>query len=159
MNNLATVPKNGTLKSTKPNVNFQNWTTNWLDEFLNKDIRSGFNLSTNSILTLPKVNIKETADMFVLDMAIPGLKKSDLSITFDNQSLSVVTDLEGEKDSEVLNFIRKEFNYSSFKRSFTLPESIDQEKINAKYQNGVLSIYLSKRDEAKQKPPKTINIS
>ena len=97
--------------------------------------------------------------MFVLDMAIPGLKKSDLFITFDNQSLSVVADLEVEKKSEDLKFIRKEFDYSSFKRSFTLPELIDKEKINAQYQNGILSIYLSKRDEAKQKSPKTINIS
>lgn len=159
MSNLISVPKNGSLKSTNSKLNFPNWTTNWLDEFLNNDLIYGFSSASNPLMTVPKANIKETPEAYFIDMSIPGLRKSDFIIRLDNHQLSISTNIENELPSEGVKFIRKEFSYKSFKRTFSLPETINDEKIDAKYYNGILSIHLPKRDEAKQKPVKTIKIS
>jgi HSP20 family protein len=110
-------------------------------------------------MTLPKVNIKESADAFTVEMAIPGLKKSDFHIDIENQSLCISTEIKQENEQSEENYTRREFGYSSFKRTFSLPESVDDDKIDAKYSDGILSILLPKKEEAKQKPPRTINIS
>ena len=92
-------------------------------------------------------------------MAVPGLKKSDFQLDLDNQILSISTEIKKENDQKEENYTRREFGYASFKRTFTLPESVDEEKINAKYEDGILSILLPKKEEAKQKPARTIRIS
>jgi HSP20 family protein len=110
-------------------------------------------------MSLPKVNIKETADAYFVEMAVPGLKKSDFQIDLDNQILSIATEVEEENETKEQNYTRREFGYSSFKRSFTLPETVDDGKIKANYNEGILSIHLPKKEEAKQKPPRNIKIS
>jgi HSP20 family protein len=109
-------------------------------------------------MTLPKVNIKETPDAFVVDMAVPGMKKSDFHIDLENQTLCISTELNEENEHTEENYTRREFGYASFKRTFSLPDSVNDEKIDAKYLDGILSILLPKKEEAKQKPPRTINI-
>ena len=158
MNNLVTVPKNGSLANTNSNANFPNL-SNWLDDIFNRELPSVFTSNFNTGISLPKVNIKETADVFTVEMAVPGLKKSDFQIDLDNQILSISTEIKKEKDHKEENYTRREFGYASFKRTFTLPESVDEEKINAKYEDGILSILLPKKEEAKQKPARTIRIS
>jgi HSP20 family protein len=74
MSNLVNVPKNGSLTNTNSNVNFPTW-SNWIDDIFNRDLPSVFTSNFNTGITLPKVNIKETADAFIVDMAVPGLKK------------------------------------------------------------------------------------
>jgi len=158
MSNLVNVPKNGSLANTNSNVNFPSW-SNWLDDIFNRDLPSVFTSNFNTGISLPKVNIMETADAFLVDMAVPGLKKSDFQLNLDNQLLSISTELKEEKEHEEENYTRREFGYSSFKRTFTLPESVDEDKIDARYKDGILSIHLPKKEEAKQKPARTIKIS
>ncbi|WP_250435896.1 Hsp20/alpha crystallin family protein [Hanstruepera flava] len=158
MSNLINVPKNGSLTNTNSNLNFPNW-SNWLDDIFNRDLPFVFTSNFNNGITLPKVNIKETADAFMVHMAVPGLKKSDFHIDLDNQVLSISSEVKEENEHETANYTRREFGYSSFKRTFNLPESVDEEKIDAHYNDGILSILLPKKEEARRKPPKTIEIS
>ncbi|SFO00258.1 HSP20 family protein [Bizionia echini] len=158
MSNLVNVPKNGSLAKTNSNADFPSWSS-WLDEVFNRDLSSVFTSNFNSGMSLPKVNIKENADAFEVEMAVPGLKKSDFKIDVDNKVLSISTETKEDNKHEEPNYTRREFGYASFKRTFTLPESVDDEKINANYNDGILSILLPKKEEAKQKPSRTIEIS
>lgn len=158
MSNLVNVPKNRSLVNRNSNENFLTW-SNWLDDIFNRDLPSVFPSNFNTGITLPKVNIKETADAFMVEMAVPGLKKSDFHIDLDNQVLLIYTESKEENEHKEENYARREFGYSSFKRTFTLPESVNDEKINANYNEGILSILLPKKEEAKQKPVRSIKIS
>ncbi|MRH99810.1 Hsp20 family protein [Kriegella sp. EG-1] len=158
MSNLVNVPKNGGLANTNSNTSFPTL-SHWIDDIFNRDLPSVFTSNFNTGITLPKVNIKETADDFRVEMAVPGLKKSDFQIDLDNQLLSISTETKNESEQKGENYTRREFGYSSFKRTFNLPESVDEEKIKANYQDGILSIFLPKKEEAKQKPARTIKIS
>ena len=117
------------------------------------------NSTTNT--TIPAVNIKETAGSFVVDMAAPGMKKNDFSIELDGNLLTITSEKQDqfeEKNDE--KFTRKEFAYQSFRRTFQLPkEVVDADKIEAKYENGVLHLLVPKKEEAKQRPPRMIKIS
>lgn len=158
MSNLINVPKNGSLANTNSNVNFPSW-SNWIDDIFNRDLPSVFTSNFNTGISLPKVNIMETADAFIVEMAVPGLKKSDFHLNLENQVLSISTELKEENEHEEENYTRREFGYSSFRRTYTLPESINEDKIDARYKDGILSIHLPKKEEAKQKPARTIKIS
>ncbi len=158
MSNLVSVPKNGSLSNSNSNQNFPTL-SNWLDDIINRDLPSVFASNFNTGITLPKVNIKETPDDFLVEMAVPGLKKSDLHIYIDNLVLSISSETTEENEQKEENYTRREFGYSAFKRTFTLPESVDEEKINANYKEGILSILLPKKEEAKQKPARSIKIS
>jgi len=159
MSNLASVPKKGSLVNSNSNQNFPTL-SNWLDDIFNRDlIPSVFTSNFNTGITLPKVNIKETANDFEVEMAVPGLKKSDFQIEIDNQVLSISTETKEENERKEENYTRREFGYSSFKRTFTLPKSVNADKINASYNEGILSILLPKKEEAKQKPARSIKIS
>tara|TARA_R110000868_G_scaffold410962_1_gene701096 strand:+ start:1769 stop:2245 length:477 start_codon:yes stop_codon:yes gene_type:complete len=158
MDTLVNVPKSGSLSNTNSGLNFPTW-SRWIDDVLTNDLPSVFRSNFNTGITLPKVNIKETAEAFMVDMAVPGLKKSDFHIDLDNQLLSISTEMKEENESNENNYTRREFGYASFKRSFTLPESVDDAKIDARYNDGILSIHLPKKEEAKQKPARTIKIS
>tara|TARA_R110002050_G_scaffold177889_1_gene311093 strand:+ start:60416 stop:60886 length:471 start_codon:yes stop_codon:yes gene_type:complete len=156
MGNLVTTRKNGSKVSTNSNgLSYPTWSS-WLDEAFNWELPSVFITNYNS---LPEVNIRETKDAYFVDMAVPGLKKSDFRINLDNQVLSICTEVEENNEQKEDNFIRREFGYSSFKRSFSLPKTINEDDINAKYTDGVLSIHLPKNEEAIQNPARTIKIS
>ncbi|MBU3822873.1 Hsp20/alpha crystallin family protein [Flavobacteriaceae bacterium XHP0103] len=160
MSNLATVTKNGGLTTANKNrlSNFPNLST-WLEDFPLGDFPSLFSTNFNTGISLPKVNIKEVADAFVVEMAVPGLKKSDFKIDLDNHVLSISAELKEENEEKETGYTRREFGYSSFKRTFTLPETVDDNKIKANYKEGILSVNLPKKEEAKQKPARTIDIS
>lgn len=158
MNSIVSVPKNGSLVSNNSNQNFPTL-SNWFDDLFNRDVPSVLASNFNTGITLPKVNIKETADAFMVEMAVPGLKKTDFQIDIDQQALSIATETKEKQEEKEANYTRREFGYSSFKRTFTLPESVNEEKINATYEQGILSIVLPKKEEAKQKPARRIKIS
>ena len=121
MSNLVSVPKKGSLVNSNSNQNFPTL-SNWLDDIFNRDlIPSAFTSNFNTGITLPKVNIKETANDFAVEMAVPGLKKSDFQIDIDNQVLSISTETKEDNEHKEENYTRREFGYSSFKRTFTLP--------------------------------------
>jgi len=127
-------------------------------EFFNRDLFDQFNAGFNNS-TMPAVNIKETKNDFIVEVAAPGMKKDDFKIELDNKLLVISSENE-EKREEVKEgeFTRKEFSYRSFKRSFTLPDSVEDGKIKANYADGVLSIMLPKKEEAKEKPKRMIKI-
>lgn len=159
MNALTNVPKNGGLSRTSnSSFHLPTWSS-LLDDFFNRDLTGVFSQNFNTGMSLPKVNIKETADSYYVEMAVPGLKKSDFQIDLDNQVLSIATQVEEKSEEKEENYTRREFGYASFKRSFTLPETVDDSNIKANYNEGILSIKLPKKEEAKQKPPRNIKIS
>lgn len=159
MNTLAKVSNNGGLTQTNPNrqSNLPMWSL--IDEVFNRDWPSVFSQNFNTGMSLPMVNIRETADAYYVEMAVPGLKKSDFHIDLDNQVLSISTETDEENERKEETYTRREFGYSSFRRAFTLPETVDDGKIKAEYNEGILSIHLPKKEEAKQKPTRSIQIS
>lgn len=97
--------------------------------------------------TRPAVNIKENETGYSLELAAPGFEKEDFKIDLDHDLLSISVEKENKTEEEKDGYTRREFNYSSFKRSFTLPESVDREKIQASYTNGILSVALPKKEQ------------
>ena len=159
MSNLVTTRKNGSMANTNSNSYTTPSWSSWIDEVFNRDLPSVFTSNFNTGMTMPKVNIRETKDAYFVDMAVPGLKKSDFHIDLDNKILSIATEMQESNDQQEANFTRREFGYSSFKRSFSLPETVNEDEIKAEYGEGVLSIHLPKKEEAIQKPARNIKIS
>lgn len=118
---------------------------NIFDEVFNRSI-SDF-VGSDFVMNMPSVNIVENEAGFTLDLAAPGLAKDEFKIDIEKDRLFVSAKKENVEEVTEGKFTRKEFNYSSFKRSFFLPKSIDNEAIEANYENGVLSIVLPKRAE------------
>ncbi|MDO6492500.1 MAG: Hsp20/alpha crystallin family protein [Cellulophaga sp.] len=158
MSNLINVPKNGGLTSTNSPINFPNW-SRVIDDMFNVDLPTVFTSNFNTGISLPKVNIKETPDSYLVSMAAPGLSKSNFQVEIDNHSLSISAEIKEEEQTNEEQYTRREFGYSSFKRTFTLPETVNDSKIEATYDMGILNINLPKKEEAKQKPARKINIS
>ena len=130
----------------------------FFNDFFNRDI---FDLSNTSFdnSTLPAVNIKESKDEYIVEVAAPGMKKDDFKIELDNNLLIISSETETKnEEKEEGQFTRREFSYSAFKRSFTLPKTIEEKHINANYNDGVLVINLPKKEEAKEKPRRLITI-
>lgn len=107
----------------------------------------------------PRVNIKENEDGFTLDLATPGIDKKDLSIELNNDVLTIASKVEKEENESKENFSRREYYHQSFERSFTLPDSVNSDNIKAKYENGILSVSIPKKEEAKPKPKLEIAIA
>ncbi|MGB5820832.1 MAG: Hsp20/alpha crystallin family protein [Saonia sp.] len=158
MSNLATT-RNRSMANTNSNGLTSPMWPSWIDEMFNRDLPSVFTSNFNTGITIPKVNIRETSDAYFVEMAVPGLKKSDFHIDLDNQVLSISTETEESNENQEDNFTRREFGYSSFKRSFSLPETVNEDNIKAEYTDGVLNIHLPKKEEAIQKPARSIKIS
>jgi HSP20 family protein len=98
---------------------------------------------------VPAVNICDNQDQFEIQLAAPGLLKEDFKIALERKMLTVSVQKEQSNAAEENNFTRKEFSYTAFTRSFTLPESADENGIQAKYENGILFVTISKREEAR----------
>jgi HSP20 family protein len=106
----------------------------------------------------PAANILENNDAFELHIAAPGMKKEDFHINLDNSILTISVEMEDQKNEEGKNYTRKEFYYGSFSRSFTLPKTIDLDKIKADYESGILKVSLPKKEEARVEIRKEIKI-
>ena len=120
---------------------------------------SNRNYSTTNT-TLPSVNIKDNEAGFEVEMAIPGMDKGDFKIELNHDVLTISSEKKVENEvKEGEHFTRREFSYQAFSRSFTLPNTVDNERINAKYENGILSVAIPKREEARPKPVRQIAIS
>ena len=109
--------------------------------------------------TLPAVNIKESNKQFTIEFAAPGFKKDDFKIQVEANTLNISAEKKEEKNEETEKFTRKEFSYNSFSRSFTLPQTVDANKIDAKYNDGILCLNISKKEEVKTLPKKEIKVS
>ena len=117
------------------------------------------NSSTNT--TIPSINVRETNDNFEVEVAAPGMNKKDFKVELDGSLLTITSERQGnheEKEGE--RFTRREFSYQSFQRTFRLPkEVVDEDKIQARYENGLLLLTIPKKEHAKQRPPRTIEIA
>ncbi|WP_339708915.1 Hsp20/alpha crystallin family protein [uncultured Kriegella sp.] len=108
---------------------------------------------------VPAVNIKENEKDFELELAVPGRKKEDFAIEVDKDVLTISAEVKSEENATEENYTRREFTYTSFKRSFSLPKTIDGEKIEANYESGLLKFVLPKKKEALPKPKRMIELS
>lgn len=150
---MSLIKRNGNLFSSFPAL--------FTDDFFSRDLRDwGLSNNSDTGTTVPAVNIKETGSAFEVEMAAPGMTKKDFLIELDSNILTITSEknLEQEqKDGE--KYSRKEFSYQSFQRTFTLPkEVVDDDKIEARYENGVLYLVIPKKEEVKQKPARMIEI-
>lgn len=118
-----------------------------------------FGGSENMPTNVPAVNIRENEKDFELELSVPGRAKEDFNIEIDDNLLSISSEVKTENEVEKSTYTRREFAFSSFKRSFTLPESVDNEKIKANYENGILKFSLPKKEEALPKPKRMIELS
>ncbi len=131
----------------------------FFDDFFTRDVFDWSNANSAYGASLPAVNIKEDENSFEVEVAVPGLKKNDFKIELENNVLTISSEKEVQEEKSDENYKRREFRYSSFKRTFSLPENkIDGDKVKAQYVDGVLHITLPKREEAKPKPIRTIQI-
>ena len=129
------------------------------EDFFNTDWFGGTNVSKIGFNT-PAVNVKESDNDFSVELAAPGLVKDDFNIELDNDVLHISAATKSENETkENGKYTRKEFGYSTFKRSFNLPDTIDGSRIEAAYENGVLLVTLPKKEEAKVQPKRLIEIS
>jgi HSP20 family protein len=126
-----------------------------MNEIFKPDWFGGLENFTGNV---PAVNIRENEKDYELELAVPGMKKEDFNVEVDNNVLTISADVNSENAVEEDNFTRKEFSYSSFKRAFTLPETIDEDQIKASYEDGVLKFALPKKKEALPKPKRMISI-
>lgn len=144
----------------RANSNFFPSFSSLFDDFFNTELgdwrRNNYS-STNS--TLPKVNVKEDEHGFTIEVAAPGMEKEDFNVQLDHNQLTISSEKKTEKSEEAEKYTKREFAYHSFQRSFTLPESANGEQISAKYDNGILTLSIPKRDEAIPKPVKKISIN
>lgn len=162
---MTIVKRNGNLASHLPT---------FFDDFFNRDFFN-WNLSnfSNTNTTIPAVNIKETADSYEVEVAAPGMNKKDFKVQLDGNLLTISSEKaeqqEGENQQQNGNwqqqqkeerYLSREFSYQSFQRTFTLQkEVVDADKIQARYEDGVLHLLIPKKEEARQKPPRVIEIA
>ncbi len=142
-------------------VRFSSQMPSLFDRFLENDLFDWSNRNfSKTNTTLPAVNIKEDDDGFEVEMSAPGLEKEDFNIELNNSVLTISSEKKVENETkEGQQFTRREFSYQSFSRSFTLPQIADGDRIEANYANGILTVIIPKREEAKPKPARTIEIN
>lgn len=128
------------------------------DDFFNDKFFNNYYTATNKG-TSPAVNVVEEENEFRIDMAVPGLSKGDFRIELENEVLTISSEDKEKKDDKGHSYMRREFSYSTFKRSFQLPESVDMDNIKASHEAGILTIQLPKKEEMVEKAPKKIEIS
>lgn len=126
-----------------------------INDFLKPDWFGG---TENWNAGLPAVNIKDKTEGFELELAAPGLSKDDFKVEVDNDVLTISSELSTENTKEKDSYTRREFSFRSFKRAFSLPETVDGTKIDASYENGILKLTLPKKEEALPKPKRLISI-
>jgi HSP20 family protein len=124
---------------------------NALNPGFNDIFESFFNdsyLSDRMISRVPAANISETEENYIIDLAAPGLKKENFKIQLDRNLLTISFE-QSTETKENMNYNKREFSYNSFVRSFALPDSVDNANIEAEYNNGILRIFIAKKEEAK----------
>ncbi|MEZ4777294.1 MAG: Hsp20/alpha crystallin family protein [Bacteroidia bacterium] len=130
---------------------------NFFDDFITRDMARF--AAANQFASVPKVNVIEQKENFTIELAAPGLKREDFHLNVHENTLKISAAAETEQTDNTGNYTQREFNYAKFERSFTLPKTIDQDNITARYSEGILSINLPKLPEAIRRPSREIEIS
>ncbi|MDM9632285.1 Hsp20/alpha crystallin family protein [Robiginitalea aurantiaca] len=123
----------------------------WKSGLMNADFWNGKTVE-------PALNIRETKDHFEIELAAPGFAKTDFTITIENGCLNIAAEKEVTEEDKSEDYTRREFNYSSFTRSLQLPESVREEDIEAKYNDGILNFRLNKKEIPQKKAAKVIEV-
>lgn len=151
------------LTKKRKNGNGDSYTSSGNDCFPNRlSVPRIFNFENdffNTGIAFPPVNIHETNQEFKLDLSVPGMKREDFRIDIENGVLTVSSEKEEEEKESDKNYRRREFSYSSFSRTFTLPDNVKESDINAKYDNGVLHVTIPKKEVSAAKPKKQISVA
>lgn len=150
---MTIVKRNGNLLNRFPAL---------FDDFLNRDIFNwGLTNFSDTNTTIPAVNIKETADNYEVEVAAPGMAKKDFKVQLEGNVLTISSEKTTEKqEPEDVRYSSREFSYQSFSRTFNLQNDVmDTDKIQAKYEDGVLHLLIPKKEHAKQKQPRFIEIA
>lgn len=149
---MALVKRNGNQLTTFPVL---------FDDFFNRDLFDWGLSNFSSTGTIPAVNIKETPEAFQVEMAAPGMDKKDFKVKLEGNRLIIRSEKNNQPvEKEDGKYTCKEFSYQTFQRTFDLPkEEVDADKIKAKYEDGILNLLIPKKEEAKQKQPKLIQVS
>ena len=159
MSNLVLARNGRTVKKSANPFLGMSTLSSLLNDIWNDDLPAVHTTNFHEGMTLPKVNIRENTDGFHLEMAVPGFKKKDFNISVEKEELIISAEVKSEKEEVEDNFTRKEFGYGSFQRTFVLPETVDGDRIEARYEDGILNISIPKKEEAKPKPARVIKIS
>jgi HSP20 family protein len=150
---MSLVKKNGSRLNALPML---------FDDFFSREIFDWKNSNfSNTSTTIPAVNIKETPEHYEVEVAAPGMTKKDFNLELDGNILTISSERQSQREeNESERYSLREFSYQSFQRTFTLQkEVVDVEKIEAKYENGILRLLIPKKEEARQKPPRQIRIA
>lgn len=132
------------------------------DDFLSKDLMDWTDKNFSAMgSSLPSVNLKETDKKIEVELAAPGLKKDDFKVEIDNHMLTISSEKKEEKEENRKkdNYYRKEFNYQSFCRSFSLPDYADENSVKANYKDGILHVDITKKENPQKSSAKTIAIT
>ncbi len=150
------------MKLIRRNGNLLNPLPTLFDDFINRDL---FNWSNSNFsdtnTTVPAVNIKETNENYDVEVAAPGMTKNDFKVELYGNVLTISSERSNQKEEgEEERYSLREFSYQSFQRILNLQKDVvDVDKIEAKYENGLLHLLIPKKEEAKKKPPRLIQIS
>ena len=139
-------------------VRYNNRFPRFFDDFFTKEFDRFLDGTDHN---QPAVNVRENENEFQVEVAVPGFRKEDFQVELDNDVLTIATEKEenNEQKDEQGNYVKREFRYNAFRRSFRLPENVvDGDKINARYEAGILHLTLPKREEVKPRPARTIKI-
>jgi HSP20 family protein len=143
---------NGSLLPANPRTLF--------DDFFSRELFNwGNNNYSTTLSTLPSVNIKEDPQNFEVEVAAPGMEKQDFQITLEGNLLTISSSKKNQTEEKDDSYTRREFSYQSFQRSFELAKDVvDEDRIEAKYENGVLRLTIPKTEDAKKQAPRLIEI-
>lgn len=149
---MTLIKRNGNLFPTFPAL---------FDDFFSRELFNWENNNYSSTsTTVPAVNIQETNDEFEVEVAAPGMEKKDFKITLDGNLLTISSAKQNSEEKKTGTYIRREFSYQAFQRSFDLPKDVvDENKIRARYENGLLHLTVPKKEEVRRKAPKMIEIA
>jgi len=141
-------------------VKRSNWPSlvnnSWLSDFFDND--RFFDSSIMKTQSLPPVNVNETEKSFEIEVAAPGLSRKDFNVTVDKGILTISSEKKEEKETKEKDYTRQEFSYSSFSRSFALPDSVKEDDVNARYEDGILKLTLVKKSLQAEKTKKAIEV-
>ncbi len=132
------------------------------DDFMSRDLMDWSDKNFSAIgSSLPSANLKETDNKIEVELAAPGMKKNDFNVEIENHMLTISSEKKEEKEEKRKkdNYYRKEFNYQSFSRSFSLPDYADENSVKANYKDGILHIDIAKKEAPQKSAAKKIAIS
>jgi HSP20 family protein len=156
---MTLVPSSQLNNTTMALIKKSDWPSlmngNWLSNFFDND---RFFDSNWLRTTVPAVNVKEQEKTFEIELAAPGLSKKDFKVTAENGILTISAEKEEEQERKEQDYTRKEFSYSSFSRSFMLPENVNEGDIKASYEDGVLKLHVAKKVLSQPKIQKAIEV-